>query len=201
MSDPAEQFALIHVPPPGTTLSREQIMADAAMVGPLSAVAEPVLSSKARDATVQLLNEAAEAIEHEQQLVRQRERAEAQARADAIQTLCDGITKMAHRLDALETKRRADAREARRKARADIEASLPDPEAPGDNAEMPTVTPGIASAREPGVSSFEYVEDEGDPPSGMNTSGIPGGGTMPELPKQMSHPQPFTQTPTAIGGP
>ena len=199
MSEPADQFAIVPLPPPGQERDRQK--ADAIMWGDMSACTEPILSSTAREATEDLLNKAADAIEEEQRLVRRRERAEQQARADAIQTICDGIAKMAHRLNALETKRRADAREDRRKARADIEATLPDPDAPGNHAEIPTVSPGIASAREPGESSFEYVEDEGDLPSGMSISGIPGGGTMPELPEQMSHPQPFTQTPTAIGGP
>ena len=199
MSEPADQFAIVPLPPPGQ--ERDRLKADAIMWGDMSACTEPILSSTAREATEDLLNKAADAIEEEHRLTAQRERAEQQARADAIQTLCDGISKMAHRLDALETKRRAEAHEARRKERADIEAALPDPDAPGDHTEIPNVSPGIASAREPGESSFEYVEDEGDPPSGMGTSGIPGGGTMPELPQQMSHPQPFTQTPTAIGGP
>jgi hypothetical protein len=199
MPEPADQFALVPLPPAGA--AREALKADAIMWGDMASVSEPILSSKAREATEDLLNRAADAVEEEQRLARQRERAEQQARTDAIQTLCDGIARMARRMDAVEAKRRADAREARRRARADIEATLPDPDAPGDNAEIPTVSPGIASAREPGESSFEYVEDEGDLPSGMGTSGIPSGGTMPELPEQMSHPQPFTQTPTAIGGP
>jgi hypothetical protein len=39
-------------------------------------------------------------------------------------------------------------------------------------------------------------------PSGMGSSGIPGGGTMPlDLPEDLAHPQPFKQTPAAIGGP
>ena len=199
MTQPADQFALVPLPPPGQ--EHDRLKADAIMWGDMSACTEPILSSTAREATEDLLNKAADAIEEERRIAAQRERAEQQARADAIQTLCDGIAKMAYRLDALEQTRLAEAREARRKERADIEAALPDPDAPGDHTEIPNVSPGIASAREPGESSFEYVEDEGDPPSGMGTSGIPGGGTMPELPEQMSHPQPFTQTPTAIGGP
>jgi hypothetical protein len=199
MPEPADQFAVVPLPPPGQ--ERERIVANAIAWGDMSACTEPILSSTAREATEQLLNDTATAIEEEHRLMAQRERAEQRARADALQTLCGGISRMARRLDALEAKRCADAREARRKERADIEAALPDPDAPGNNAEIPTVSPGVASAREPVESSFEYVEDEGDPPSGMGTSGIPGGGTVPELPEQMSRPQPFTQTPTAIGGP
>jgi hypothetical protein len=100
------------------------------MTGPMSASTEPILGSLAREATEQLLNDAANAIEEEHRIPAQRQRAEQQACSDAIQTLCDGISRMAKRLDAYETKRREDAREARRKARADIEASLPDPDDP-----------------------------------------------------------------------
>src|SRR6516225_8268304 len=119
MPDPDGQFAIIPVPDPGMTMTREQIIADATMVGPLSAVAEPVLSSLAREATEQLLNDTASAIEEENRLTAQRQRAEQQAQSAALQSLCDGISRMAKRLDAHE-KRRADAaREARRKQRAD----------------------------------------------------------------------------------
>jgi hypothetical protein len=201
MSEPAEQFALVPLPPPGA--ERDAMTANAIMVGDMSAVTEPILSSKAREATEALLNAAADAVEHEQRLARQRKRQEAEARADAIQRLCSGIAKMAQRLDAHEQTRRAAAREARHQARADIEASLPDPDEPGTRAEIPNVNPGFAPKHEPGETSFEYTEDTA-------TGVLPPGAELPsetgELavwdPEELAEPQkPIPQTPTAIGGP
>jgi hypothetical protein len=198
MSKPADQFALVPLPPRGQ--ERDAMTANAIMVGDMSACTEPLLSSLAREATEQLLNDTAASIDLEKSLVAKRQRAEQRARADAIQMLCNGISRMAKRLEALERTRRADAREARRKARADIEASLPDPDEPGTRAEIPNVNPGFAPKHEPGETSFEYTEDAAMPP----------GAELPtetgELavwdPEELAEPQkPIPQTPTAIGGP
>jgi hypothetical protein len=173
MPDPNGQFAIIPVPDPGMTMTREQIIADATMVGPLSAVAEPVLSSLAREATEQLLNDTATAIEEEHRLTAQRQRAEQQGRSDAIQTLCDGISRMAKRLDAHEKRCAEAARKARADARKAIEDALPDPDdpdapafptvgaGPGDSAaNAPGVTPGLPPEHEAGEGPSDYSEDE-----------------------------------------
>jgi hypothetical protein len=163
------------------------------MTGSLSAVTEPILSSKAREATIQLLNDTAVAIENEEYLTRRRERAEAKARDDTIQRLCDGISRMAHRLDSLETERRERARQDRRRQRADIEASLPDPE--GDfRGALP----------EPSL----HGDLRGDYPDSA-TGILPKAAELPpqtgnlavEEPEDLAHPQPSKPTPTAIGGP
>jgi hypothetical protein len=175
--------------------------AKAIMVGDMSACTEPILSSLAREATEQLLNETANAIEEEHRLTVQRQRAESRARADAIQTLCDGISRMDRRLDSLERQRREEAREARRRARADIEASLPDPEYPP---EIPGVNPGNPPRREPGETSFQYEDAAtGVLPQSLEQGAPPGIGEYAEFePENSAHPQkPIPQTPTAIGGP
>jgi hypothetical protein len=98
MSDAAEQFALVPLPPPGA--ERDALTANALMVGDMSACSEPILSSLAREATEQLLNDTANAIEEEHRLAAEREYAEQQARSNALQALRDGISRMAKRLDA-----------------------------------------------------------------------------------------------------
>jgi hypothetical protein len=67
----------------------------------------------------------------------------------------------------------------------------PQPQMPGRPSELPTDRP---DAYEPDAS--------GDLPSGVGSSGILGGGTMPlDLPEDLAYPQPFKMTPTAVGGP
>jgi hypothetical protein len=217
MSDPDDQFALVPLPPPGP--ERDTLTARAMMVGDMSAVTEPILSSRAREETEALLEAAADAIAEEHRLARQREREEARAYADAVQKLCEGAAKMAHRLDALEKKRRADAREARRQERKGIEDGLPDPDEPdapprfpvggegpgADTADAPNVVPGFSFAHEPGETSFEYVEDgvTGNLPEEIESRSPPELGDFPTYKKsELKHPQePIPQTPTAVGGP
>jgi hypothetical protein len=176
------------------------------MVGDMAAVTEPILDSVARAATEQLLNDAAEAIEEEELLAHRRERAEAKAYADAVQRLSDGIAKMAARFDSYVQREEERQREARAKARKALEDSLPDPEGgewPGADP-APNLQPDPREGEDQGAYGA-YPDAEGDPdpdlPEGMGTSGIVGGGTMPELPEQLGHPQPSEQTQTAIGGP
>jgi hypothetical protein len=220
MNDVDEQFAIVPLPPPGE--ARDAMTANAIAVGPMSAVTEPILSSTAREATEALLNAAGDAIEQEHRLARQHEREEACAYADAVQKLCEGAAKMAARLDAIEQTRRAAAREARRKQRADIEASLPDPDEPDDP--HTANAPGFGPEHEPGSGPSDYSEDDIDTPTGKPPSSygnvptsyvrarsegadnLPGG--PPELgdhpvfdPAELAHPQPEPPTPSAIGGP
>jgi hypothetical protein len=175
------------------------------MVGDMSAVAEPILSSLAREQTEQLLEAAADAIEEEHRLAHQREREEAAAYADAVQKLCEGAAKMSKRLDSLEQKRRDEAREARRQARADIEASLPDPDDP--DAPHTANAPGLGFSHEPGSGPSDYSEDDdaatGVLPTVLEKGGPPELGDFPTYdPEELTHPQePIPQTPTAIGGP
>jgi hypothetical protein len=213
MPDPNGQFAIIPVPDPGMTMTREQIIADATMVGPFSAVAEPVLSSLAREATEQLLNDTANAIEEEHRLTAQRQRAEQQAQSAALQSLCDGISRMAKRLDAHEKRCAEAARKARADARKAIEASLPDPDdpdapafptvgaGPGDSANTPGVTPGLPPEHEPGSGPSDYSEDDIDTPTGkppLSYGNVPtsyvgarseGVGNLPDDPPELGdHP-------------
>jgi hypothetical protein len=183
MPETPEQFAIIPLP------ADAPLPRDAIAAGKLEHVLEYLPDSATRRDMAQLASDVAERIEQEQALARQRERAEANSRNDMIQRLRDGIAQMTKRMDSLEAKRGADARDARRKARADIEAALPDPDA-ADAAEVPNVRPGLTEGHEPGEASFEYVEDESELPSGLGVFGPPGGGTEPELPGQMAHPQP-----------
>jgi hypothetical protein len=216
MTEPTDQFALIHVPPNGVTLTREQIVADATMVGPLSAVAEPVLSSLAREATEQLLNDTASAIEEEHRLTAERQRAEQQAQSAALQSLCDGISRMAKRLDAHEKRCAEAARKARADERKAIRDGLFDPDAPafptvgagpGDSANAPGVTPGLPPEHEAGEGPSDYSEDEdaatGVLPTALEKGGPPELGDYPAYDlEELTHPQkPIPQTPTSIGGP
>jgi hypothetical protein len=220
MPDPNGQFAIIPVPDPGMTMTREQIIADATMVGPLSAVAEPVLSSLAREATEQLLNDTASAIAEEQRLTAERQRAEQQAQSAALQSLCDGISRMAKRLDAHEKRCAEAVRKARADARKAIEASLPDPDDPdapafptvgagpgADTARPPNVTPGFGPEHEAGEGPSDYSEDEdaatGVLPTVLERGGPPELGDHPVYSKaELKYPQkPIPQTPTAVGGP
>jgi hypothetical protein len=200
MSDPADQFAIVPLPPPGE--ARDAMTARALMVGDMSAVTEPILSSTAREATEALLNAAAEAIEQEHRLARQREREEAATYADAVEKLCEGAAKMAARLDAIERKRRDAAREARRKARADIEASLPDPDDPDPHTAN---APGFGPEHEPGEGPSDYSEDgvTGNLPEEIERRSPPELGDFPTYKRaELKHPQePIPQTPTATGGP
>jgi len=191
----SDQFAIVPLPPPGQ--ERERLTAGAIMVGDMATVTEPILSSLAREATEQLLNDTAEAIEEEHRLARKREREESAARADAIQKLCDGIARMAKRFDALEKQRREDAREARRKARKQIEDNLPDPD-------LPDPATGEPVAIEPwDKGAYEYFPD--DSPTGTLPPGVERPAETGELAvwnrKELAKPQkPIPQTPTAVGG-
>jgi hypothetical protein len=221
MSEPAEQFALVPLPPPGE--ARDGMTANAIMVGDMSAVAEPILSSVAREQTEALLAAAEDAIAEEHRLARQRERDEAAAYSDAVQKLCEGAAKMASRLDALEQTRRAAAREARRKQRADELASLPDPDEPDDP--HTANAPGFGPEHEPRSGPSGYSEDDIDTPTGrppLSYGNVPTSyvrarsegaiGNLPEAPPELgdfptydpaelAQPQPEPPTPSAIGGP
>jgi hypothetical protein len=218
MTDPAEQFALVPLPPPGA--ERDRLTSGALMVGDMSACTEPILSSLAREAAEQLLSDTTEAIEQEHRLTAQRQRAEAQARAGALQTLVDGISRMAKRLDSLEQKRRDEAREARRRERVAIEASLPDPDNPdapafptvgagpgADTAKPPNVAPGFGPEHVAGEGPSDYSEDAdaatGVLPTALEKGGPPEIGDYPAYDlEDLTHPQkPIPQTPTSIGGP
>jgi hypothetical protein len=166
MSEPAEQFALVPLPPPGA--ERDAMTANAIMVGDMSAVTEPILSSTAREQTEALLEAAGNAIAEERRLVAQRQREEAAAYADAVQKLCEGAAKMASRLDALERKRRDAVRQARRRERADIEASLPDPDNPDDP--HTANAPGFGPEHEPGSGPSDYSEETPRPASRLSAT-------------------------------
>jgi hypothetical protein len=155
------------------------------------------LSSLAREATEQLLADTAEAIEEEHRLTEQRKYAEQQARAE-----CGGISRMAKRLDTLERTRRDAAREARRKERADIEASLPDPDEP--DAPHTANAPGFGPPHVPGSGPSDYSEDAatGVLPTILEKGAPPEIGDHPVYkPAELKYPQkPISQTPTGIGG-
>jgi hypothetical protein len=203
MPDPADQFALVPLPPPG--VERDAMTASALMIGPMSTVTEPILSSLAREATEQLLNDTANAIEEEHRLTAERQRAEQQAQSAALQSLCDGISRMAKRLDAHEKR----CSEAARKARADERKAIRDGLFDPDNPDDPHTanTPGFGPLHIPGSGPSDYSEDEdavtGDLPSVLEKGAPPELGDHPTYKiSELKHPQePIPQTPTGIGGP
>jgi hypothetical protein len=66
----------------------------------------------------------------------------------------------------------------------------PEPRMGEKPAELPTDSPDA-----------DEFEPDLDLPEGMGVAGIPGLGTMPKDPENLAHPQPYKQTPMAIGGP
>jgi hypothetical protein len=105
---------------------------------------------------------------------------------------------MTTRLDAYtqrEVERQRAARKAQRKA---IEDSLPDPDAPMGEPHGARPDPSLQEdlrESDPGAYPDRDLQE------GMTEFGPDQPGTMPEPdPAEMAHPQPYRQTPVAIGG-
>jgi hypothetical protein len=88
------RFALIPLPENG------EPPPDAIAVGPMSAVAEPILSSKARDDAAELLNFTRDSVAELQRLAGGLAEQKAEYVFQVISGLCDGIARMTTRLDA-----------------------------------------------------------------------------------------------------
>jgi hypothetical protein len=120
--------------------------------------------------------------------------------ADSVQKLCAGIGHMSGRLDAFEQRERERARDARRRARADIEASLPDPDDP--DAHDPRL-------EKPNEDPEDYSPHGYDGAADTSTGVLPPGTELPPStgpyavwnPRELKNPQESPPTPAAIGGP
>jgi hypothetical protein len=218
MTDPAhdpEQYAVVPVPPPGTL--RDAIMANAVFTGgPLT---DYITGLSAREESQALLGRIADAMAQLEAKGSELDRRNGQAHAAMLQDLCDGIGKMATRLDAYARREAARRRQERADARRALLDTLPsegefldgpqhgehpfltDPDPP-PNASRDQQMPDPGKEPEPGLGpELGYFDADPDLPSGMGTSGVPGEGTEPQLPEELTHPQPSRQTPSAIGGP
>jgi hypothetical protein len=144
-----------------------------------------------------------------------------QQQTAAIQAMCDGISRMARRLDALSQSRAGRHRLGALSEQTERELALPadalDPDDPDAvdvsevaaakrdrDAEIPGVNPGDPPQRHPGETSFEYLEGA-DSPTGTLPPGIERPPETGELavwdPTDLTYPQRPQQEPAAIGGP
>lgn len=135
------------------------LRADAIAVGPMSAVTEPILSSKARADAEETLNFVRDSVGELQRLAGGLAEQKAEYAYQVISGLCDGIARMTTRLDAYVKRENERQREARAKARKAIEDSLPDPDDPDDprgDYPQPSLQPDLR-ASDPG----EYPDNDG----------------------------------------
>jgi hypothetical protein len=179
---------------------RDALLQHADIVAPHSAITERILGSKARADAEAFIQQVHDAVEQAKELEREEAARQTKVRDYAIHTICDGIAKMTHRLDALEGQRAEDAIRARRAERQKMLDALPDPD--GAKPE-PSLQPDPEGER-PLQTASQYPQDEvGDPesdlPEGMGQFGLTGTGTEPELPEELGKPS-SAQTPFAIGG-
>jgi hypothetical protein len=168
MTDPAPSFAIIPVrygKPP----------AEAIMHGPLSAVMEHVLGSKARADALALVARADEAAAEE----REREQREQEILSDGIRAVADGIQQLSRRLDAL-----VRSRDARRRLDFASEATremleLPK-DAPADFASEPGGELHSVGPEDPEKHQPE-ADDQGDLPRELERGAPPMLGTEPTI--------------------
>jgi hypothetical protein len=147
------RFALIPLPENG------EPPPNAIAVGPMSAVTEPILSSKARADAEDTLNFVRDSVGELQRLAGGLAEQKAEYAYQVISGLCDGIARMTTRLDAYVKREDERMREARAKARKAIEDSLPDPDNPGDprgDYPAPSLQPNLRTS-DPG----QYPDDDG----------------------------------------
>jgi hypothetical protein len=159
---PQELFAIIPVydKPPAGAIAH----------GSMSAVMEHVVDSQTRNDSQQLLKDAAAALgvlEHVQDR-------EAALQERQIRAFCDSVGKLSRRLDALEAKRKEQARrdaEAEAKAIADYLDSLPDPDDPNQGGDLSPV--GATTPRDPaavGADTSDGDEEIPEPKDPIGTS-------------------------------
>jgi hypothetical protein len=166
---PQEQFAIMPVydrPPAGSIFH-----------GSMSAVMEHVVDSQTRNDSQQLLRDAASALG----VLEEVEAKEDALRERQVRAFCDSVATLSRRLDALEARRRAQARrdaEAEAKAIADYIDSLPDPDDPNQGGELSPVGP--SKYRDPAAAEADELPDPDDPTgvSLKKDQGF-GGGTTP----------------------
>jgi hypothetical protein len=186
MTDPAPSFAIIPVPY-GTPWPNSAIAH-----GPLSAIMEHVLGSRARADAEALVKRAADAAEQE----REREQREQELLSDGIRAIADGILKLSHRLDTLEQ-----SRDARRKLDAASEATrqmrefpkdAPNPDRLADEMLAPSGELRPLGAKDP-AEHQPVASDQGNLPRELERGAPPELGNYPTLedPQQPQVSQPI----------
>jgi hypothetical protein len=176
-----EEIAIIAIPRNSPEPFYKEVLDKAFAHGSRSMIMERVLDSKARQEALDLVASAEAAREQ----MRQQVEAEKQQFADTIQKLCDGIGKMARRVDVL-----GQSKTLRASVDRDYEAAkalaLPDEaEAPESSETMPLARDGDYPA--PGLPA-PGAEDGALPPE-LERAGLLG--TEPILdPKDLAHPEP-----------
>lgn len=205
------RFALIPLP------ENEPPPANAIAWGDMAAVTQPILSANARDDAIELLNFTRDSVGELQRLADGLAHHKAEHAYQVISGLCDGIAKMAARMDAYVRREDERQRQGRAEARKAIEDSLPDPDDPTGDYPAPSLQPNLRE-EDPGQypdedeltydTPAELPEDA--PRSDDHVSGdLPSKVALPaplgSYPawniKDLKHPQEQPPTPTAIGGP
>jgi hypothetical protein len=186
MTDPAPSFAIIPVPygkPPAGAIAH----------GPLSAVFEHVLGSRARADAEALVKRAADAAEQE----REREQREQEVLSDGIRTIADGVAKLSRRLDLLlrsrDARRRLDFASEATKQMLELPKDAPSPDRLFDAAMEPGGELHPLQAKDP-AEHQPKPDDQGALPNELERGAPPETGNYPSLedPSRKQAPQPVS---------
>jgi hypothetical protein len=189
--DPEQQYAVVPIPGPGPL--RDTILASAAFTG------GPLSQFLSNLDTNQFLSRAYDQLKRADSKLAGIERRDEQAQTRIISDLCNGIASMAQRLDSLTESRRARHRLDALSEATEEELKLPQDALDPDNPDLitdPDPPPNAKRDRGAYPAPSLPMNDEGD---------LPLRGPPPETgelavwnPKELAHPQPPQQEPTAI---
>jgi hypothetical protein len=186
------------------------------------------LEQQKLDETVEYLREAVPEFQQQvgefARIAAAQEAALAEVRADTRQVIddfCDYFSTIKADREA-EQRRIAAEEDSRAELRAAMDAlPVADGDPPAGDLPAPSLEPSLPPA-DYSEHGYDAAEDPNGPqmpgkpspiprddteprdpdlPEGMGIAGIPGLGTMPKDPENLAHPQPFKQTPFAVGGP
>jgi hypothetical protein len=164
--------------------------------GSMSAVTEHILDSKIRADAVELLHDAAKALG----LIEQQREEEQELRERQVHAFCDGVARLARRLDILEAQReeqmRADEEAEERRIEQFLD-ELPDPDSPDPFAPSGDLHVIAASGPE---DREQLQSDQGTLPPELKKGAPPDLGTEPELdPSKLAYPEtPAQRAPVAV---